>query len=80
MKPLELRNIQFLNTTKTGTAISGATDEFDASKVLFVGWQVTFDNRLYKLEANQYRVDAAYIGVDGRTLGSVNDCQPVSPG
>ena len=78
LKPLELRNIEFLNTTKTGTAISGATNEFDASKVLFVGWQVTFDNRLYKLEANQYRVDAAYIGVDGRTLGSVNDFQPVS--
>ncbi|MDO8432570.1 MAG: protein kinase [Candidatus Binatus sp.] len=79
LKPLELRNIEFLNTTKTGTAISGATTEFDASKVLFVGWQATFDNRLYKLEANQYRVDAAYIGADGRTLGSVNDFQPVSP-
>jgi hypothetical protein len=48
------------------------------SKVLFVGWQVSFENRLYKLEQNQYRVDAAYIGPDGRTLGSVNDFQPVS--
>ncbi|MGD0116997.1 MAG: protein kinase [Candidatus Binatus sp.] len=78
-KPLQLRGISFLNTTKTGTALSGATDSFDVAKVLFVGWQVSFDNRLYKLEANQYRVDAAYIGPDGRTLGSVNDFQPVSP-
>jgi serine/threonine protein kinase len=77
-KPLQLRSISFLNTTKTGTALSGATDSFSVSKVLFVGWQVSFENRLYKLEANQYRVDAAYIGPDGRTLGSVNDYQPVS--
>src|SRR5271156_531920 len=79
-KPLQLRGISFLNTTKTGTALSGTTDSFDASKVLFVGWEVSFENRLYKLEANQYRVDAAYIGPDGRTLGSVNDFQAVSPG
>jgi len=46
---------------------------------LFVGWEVKFDNRLYKLEPNQYRVDAVYIGPDGRTLGSVNDFQSVSP-
>ncbi len=78
-KPLQLRAISFLNTTKTGTALSQATESFDVSKVLFVGWQVSFDNRLYKLEAGQYRVDAAYIGPDGRTLGSVNDFQPVSP-
>ncbi len=78
-KPLQLRSINFLNTTKTGTALSGATDSFNVSKVLFVGWQVNFDNRLYKLEPGQYRVDAAYIGPDGRTLGSVNDFQPVSP-
>jgi serine/threonine protein kinase len=77
-KPLQLRSINFLNTTKTGTAISGATDSFNVSKVLFVGWQVNFENRLYKLEPGQYRVDAAYIGPDGRTLGSVNDFQPVS--
>ena len=78
-KPLQLRAISFLNTTKTGTALSGATESFDVSKVLFVGWEVSFENRLYKLEAGQYRVDAAYIGPDGRTLGSVNDFQPVSP-
>ena len=77
-KPLQLRSINFLNTTKTGTALSGATDSFSVSKVLFVGWQVNFENRLYKLEPGQYRVDAAYIGPDGRTLGSVNDFQPVS--
>jgi serine/threonine protein kinase len=78
-KPLQLRSINFLNTTKTGTALSGATESFNVSKVLFVGWQVSFENRLYKLEPAQYRVDAAYIGPDGRTLGSVNDYQPVSP-
>ncbi len=77
-KPLQLRAINFLNTTKTGTALSGATNSFNVSKVLFIGWQVSFENRLYKLEAGQYRVDAAYIGPDGRTLGSVNDYQPVS--
>jgi hypothetical protein len=78
-KPLQLRAISFLNTTKTGTALSGATNSFAVSKVLFVGWQASFENRLYKLEPGQYRVDAAYIGPDGRTLGSVNDFQPVSP-
>jgi serine/threonine protein kinase len=78
-KPLALRAIDFLNTNKTGAAISGATNSFEVSKVLFVGWEVKFDNRLYKLEPNQYRVDAVYIGPDGRTLGSVNDFQSVSP-
>ena len=77
-KPLALRSISFLNTTKTGAAISGATSSFDVAKVLFVGWEVKFDNRLYKLEPNQYRVDAVYTGPDGRTLGSVNDFQSVS--
>jgi serine/threonine protein kinase len=78
-KPLALRNISFLNTTKTGTALSGPANTFDVSKVLFVGWQVSFDNELYKLEPNQYRVDAAYTAPDGSTLGSVNDFQSVSP-
>ena len=78
-KPLQLRSIDFLNTTKTGTALSKATSSFEVSKVLFVGWEVSFENRLYKLEPGQYRVDAAYIGPDGRTLGAVNDYQSVSP-
>ena len=78
-KPLQLRSIDFLNTTKTGTALSKATSSFEVSKVLFVGWEVSFENRLYKLEPGQYRVDAAYIGPDGRTLGEVNDYQSVSP-
>lgn len=78
-KPLELRGIEFLNTTKTGTPLSGSTSSFDASKVLFVGWQVTFENRLFGLEPAQYRVDAAYIGPTGNTLGSVNDWQNVTP-
>src|SRR5258708_2265032 len=78
-KPLANPNIAFLNTTKTGAPISGATNSFQVSKVLFVGWQVKFENRLYKLEPNQYRVDEVYIGPDGRTLGAVNDFQSVSP-
>ncbi|HKM99371.1 MAG TPA: serine/threonine-protein kinase [Candidatus Binataceae bacterium] len=78
LKPLELREIEFLNTTKTGTPLSGASTSFDVSKVLFVGWQVTFDNRLFGLEPSQYRVDAAYVAPDGHTLGSVNDWQNVS--
>jgi serine/threonine protein kinase len=77
-KPLQLREIEFLNTTKTGTPLSGATSSFDASKVLFVGWQVAFENRLIGLEPGQYRVDAAYVAPDGRTLGSVNDWQNVA--
>jgi hypothetical protein len=36
-KPLQLRAINFLNTTKTGTALSGATNSFNVSKVLFIG-------------------------------------------
>jgi predicted Ser/Thr protein kinase len=78
-KPLALRGIDFLNTTKTGTALSKAASSFEVSKVLFVGWEAKFDNRLYNLEPGQYRVDAAYMGPDGRVLGSVNDYQPVSP-
>jgi serine/threonine protein kinase len=76
-KPLELQHIEFLNSTKTGTPLSSPAESFDVSKVLFVGWQVNFKNRLYKLDANQYRVDAAYIAPDGRTLGSVNDWKNV---
>ena len=47
---------------------------------MFVGWEVSFENRLYQLEPGQYRVDAEYIGPNGRTLGSVNDFQSVSKG
>ncbi len=79
-KPLELVHIEFLNSTKTGTPLSAAAETFDVSKVLFVGWEVNFKNRLYKLDSNQYRVDAAYIAPDGRTLGSVNDWKNVGPG
>ncbi len=79
-KPLELMHIDFLNSTKTGTPLSAAAESFDVSKVLFVGWEVSFKNRLYKLDSNQYRVDAAYIAPDGRTLGSVNDWKNVGPG
>ena len=48
--------------------ISGVTTSFVVYKVLFVGWEVSFDNRLSCLESSPYRVDAAYIGPDGRTL------------
>ncbi len=76
--PLELLSILFRNTTKSGTPISGATQSFDAAKVLFVGWEVTFKNRLFGLDMNQYRVDAAYVAPDGHTLGSVDDVRMVS--
>jgi serine/threonine protein kinase len=76
-KPLELVHIEFLNSTKTGTPLSAPAETFDVSKVLFVSWQINFKNRLYKLDSNQYRVDAAYIAPDGRTLGSVNDWKNV---
>ncbi|HVN64347.1 MAG TPA: serine/threonine-protein kinase, partial [Candidatus Binataceae bacterium] len=52
-KPLQLRGINFVNSTKTGTAISGPASTFDMSKVLFVGWEASFENRLYKLAPNQ---------------------------
>jgi serine/threonine protein kinase len=77
VKPLELVNIQFVNSTKSGTELSGPATSFGVSKVLFVGWQVTFKNRLFGLETNEYRVDAAYIAPNGSTLGSVNDVQMV---
>jgi len=76
-KPLELAHIAFLNSTKTGTPLGAPTETFDVSKVLFIGWEVSFKNRLYRLDTNQYRVDAAYIAPDGRTLGSVNDWKNV---
>ncbi len=77
-RPLELSGIRFHNSTKTGTALSPASDTFDAAKLLFVDWQVSFKNRLYSLEASQYRVDAAYIAPDGRTLGGVDDVRSVA--
>ncbi len=76
-RPLALRDIEFVNSTKDGTAISGPTNVFNVSKVLFVGWRAVFENRLFGLDNNQYRVDAAYIGPDGSTLGSVDDIQTV---
>jgi len=76
-RPLQLDQIVLLNTTKDGTALSGPANVFSVSKVLFVGWRVIFDNRLYRLDSNNYRVDAAYIAPDGSTLGSVNDVQAV---
>jgi len=78
-KPLELQGIRFYNSTKTGTPLSPASDTFDTSRVLFVNWEVTFKNRLYGLEPNQYRVDAAYLAPDGRTLGSVDDVRSAPP-
>jgi hypothetical protein len=77
-RPLELLGIAFRNTTKSGSPISSATQTFDAARVLFVGWEVTFKNRLYGLDMNQYRVDAAYMAPDGHTLGSVDDYRMIS--
>jgi serine/threonine protein kinase len=76
-RPLDLVSIRFLNTTKSGTALSGPSGSFKISKVLFVGWQVSFKNRLFGLESNEYRVDAAYVAPSGGTLGSVDDIQVV---
>jgi serine/threonine protein kinase len=76
-KPLQFAGIEFVNSTKSGTPLAGPTSTFNASKVLFVDWRITFDNRLYNLDAGQYRVDAAYIAPDGRTLGSVDDVRIV---
>jgi serine/threonine protein kinase len=78
-KPLQLMNVEFLNTTKSGTPLAGPSSAFNASKLLFVNWRVTFENRLYKLDTGQYRVDAAYIAPDGHTLGSVDDVRIVPP-
>ncbi|MBV8054325.1 MAG: serine/threonine protein kinase [Deltaproteobacteria bacterium] len=78
-RPLQLEQIVFLNTTKDGTALSMPTAVFSVSKVLFVGWRVTFSNRLYRLNSNRYEVDAAYVAPDGSALGSVQDVQVVNP-
>ena len=77
-RPLQLEQIVFVNTTKDGTALSAPTNVFKLSKVLFVGWRVTFGNRLYHLDSNRYQVDAAYVAPDGSTLGSVQDVQLVN--
>jgi len=79
-RPLALKDIQFVNSTKDGTVISGPANVFNVSKVFFIGWRAIFDNRLFGLDSNQYRVDAAYIGPDGGALGSVDDIQTVNRG
>jgi len=76
-RPLAIRDIQFVNSTKDGTVISGPASAFNVSKVFFIGWRAIFENRLFGLDNNQYRVDAAYIGPDGSALGSVDDIQTV---
>ncbi len=73
--PLHLLSIRFENSTKSGTLLSGAATRFDANTVLFVNWEVSFENRLYNLASGEYRVDAAYVGPGGQTLGSVDDVQ-----
>ncbi len=76
-RPLALKDIQFVNSTKDGTVLSGPGNSFNVSKLLFVGWRAIFENRLFGLDNNQYRVDAAYLAPDGSTLGSVDDIQTV---
>jgi len=78
-RPLQLQQIVFFNTSKDGTTLSPPTNVFSVSKVLFVGWRVTFTNRLYRLNSNRYQVDAAYAAPDGSALGSVQDVQMVNP-
>ncbi len=77
--PLHLERIEFLNTTKDGTVISGPSDHFAVSKVLFVAWRTVFQNRLFGLSPNQYRVDASYIAPDGTPLGAVHDVRAIAP-
>ncbi len=77
-RPLALETVEFVNSTKDGTALSGPSTAFSVSKVLFVGWRVVFKNRLYGLDNNQYRVDAAYLAPDGSMLGSVDDIRTIS--
>jgi len=77
-RPLSLQSIEFVNSTKDGTPLSRPSSAFAVSKVLFVGWKVSFKNRLYGLDNNQYRVDAAYIAPDGSMLGSVDDIRTIS--
>jgi serine/threonine protein kinase len=77
-RPLSLQSIEFVNSTKDGTPLSRPSSVFAVSKVLFVGWKVSFKNRLYGLDNNQYRVDAAYIAPDGSMLGSVDDIRTIS--
>jgi hypothetical protein len=76
--PLRLRDVQFFNMTKTGAHLSEATTSFDVNTVVFAGWAITFDNRLFGLDSGTHRVDATYVGPDGRTLGTINDIQMVS--
>ncbi len=76
-KPLELLDIHFVNSTKIGTPLSSPAETFDVSKLMFIEWEVSFRNRLYKLDTHQYRVDSAYIAPDGGTLVSVYDTQMV---
>ncbi|MBF6567556.1 MAG: serine/threonine protein kinase [Candidatus Binataceae bacterium] len=76
-RPLNLVGISFVNSTKSGTVLSSSSGSFKVSKVLFVGWRVTFTNRLFGLESKEYRVDAAYLAPGGGTLGSVDDIQVV---
>ena len=78
-KPLQLAGIEFVNSTKSGTPLAGPATTFNATKVLFVNWRITFENRLYNLDTGQYRVDAAYLAPDGHTLGSVDDIRIVPP-
>jgi serine/threonine protein kinase len=78
-KPLQLSGIEFVNSTKSGTPLAAPATSFNAGKVLFVNWRITFENRLFNLDTGQYRVDAAYIAPDGHTLGSVDDIRIVPP-
>ena len=78
-KPLQLAGIEFVNSTKTGTPLAAPASSFNASKVLFVNWRITFENRLFNLDTGEYRVDAAYIAPDGHTLGSVDDIRIIPP-
>jgi Large polyvalent protein-associated domain 7 len=77
-KPLELREIEFLNATQAGFTLSGPKTSFSVHKVVFVEWKVTFYNRLYGKASSGHSVEATYIAPGGRILGSVTDLKNVS--
>jgi hypothetical protein len=77
-RPLTLQRIELFNTTKFGTLLSDATGSFDVSTLLFVGWQATFDNRLFGVGSRSYSLYATYIAPSGREIGTIHDTQTIS--
>ena len=71
--PLQVHQIALYNESKIGKTFAGASDQFEVSKVTFVGFEVTFKNEALRGSTQVYEVEAVYIDPDGRTLGGVAD-------